>query len=449
MPPVIIDELLAFASSRMNVVPFDVLVKLMSDFYTDEVVEASKQVLFETAFSNRNAEPPHQYSHKRRGQDKKSKNIQDIISVFLELPPHVTPSYVAKDLSNLPPLSMNCFDVSALVKDIEALKLHVAVLHESHRVLLKAQLTSRPGESISSQPEIRPELAARSPESGPEPQQPEHQTELDTQQQTEPETQTHTEPEMQQLTVPETQPQTEPETHSRAESVSGTQHTTMSLSDESVVIDSDTSEDDDDLRRLAAIQFPKPARKRCGRQNHTEQQTVPTEQPRRFNPPTQRYRYSEVVKRGGNSRRPVGKLPLKRSAEPIARTRDTSTINAIAKPPRRTNVDPIDNRYAAPIIGRGRSSKILAAKKSTSTTKGITENRQVGLFVTRLATKTRAADVAAHVSLETGLTVKCEPIKTKYDGYRSFFVKLSTHDQRMLLNANLWPKGVLVKAYRE
>ena len=421
----------------------------MSDFYTDEVVEASKQVLFETAFSNRNEEPPHQYNHKRRGQDKKSKNIQDIISVFLELPPHVTPSYVAKGLSNLPPLNMNCFDVSALVKDIEALKLHVAVLHESHRVLLKAQLTSRPGERITSQPEIRPELAARSPESGPEPQPPEHQTELETQQQTEPETQPHTEPEMQQLTVPETQLQTEPETHSRADSVSGTQHTTLSLSDESVDIDSATSEDDGDLRRLAAIQFTRPARKRCGRQNHTEQQTVPTEQPRRFNPPTQRYRYSEVVKRGGNSRRPVGKLPLKRSTEPIARTRDTSTINASAKPPRRTNVDPIENRYAAPIIGRGRSSKIVAAKKSTSTTKDTTVNRQVGLFVTRLATKTRAADVAAYVSLETGLTVKCEAIKTKYDGYRSFCVKLSPHDQRLLLNANLWPKGVLVKAYRE
>ena len=208
--------------------------------------------------------------------------------------------------------------------------------------------------------------------------------------------------------------------------MSATQHTTLSLSDESVDIDSDTVEDDDDLRRLAAIQFPKPARKRCGRQNHTEQQTVPTEQPRRFNPPSQRYRYSEVVKRGGNARRPVGKLPLKRSAEPIARTRDTSTINASANPPRHTNANPTDNRYAAPIIGRGRSSKILAAKKSTSTTKGTTDNRQVGLFVTRLATKTRAADVAAHVSLETGLTVKCEAIKTKYDGYRSFYVKLTT-----------------------
>ena len=113
---------------------------------------------------------------------------------------------------------------------------------------------------------------------------------------------------------------------------------------------------------------------------------------------------------------------------------------------RRTNANPTDNDYAAQIIGRGRSSKIL---KSTYTTKGTTVNRQVGLFVTRLATKTRAADVAAHVSLETGLTVKCEAIKTKYDGYRSFCVKLSPHDQRMLLNANLWPKGVLVKAYRE
>ena len=77
---------------------------------------------------------------------------------------------------------------------------------------------------------------------------------------------------MQQLTVPETQPQTEPETHSRADSVSATQSTTLSLSDELVDIDSDTSEDDNDLRRLAAIQFPKPARKRCGRLNPTEQQ---------------------------------------------------------------------------------------------------------------------------------------------------------------------------------
>ena len=157
--------------------------------------------------------------------------------------------------------------------------------------------------------------------------------------------------------------------------------------------------------------------------------TIPSNRPSRRNnrgdsihPRNDTATASEVVKRGGNSRRPVGKLPLKRSTEPIARTRDTSTINASAKPPRRTNVDPIVNRYAAPIIGRGRSSKILAAKKSTSTTKGTTKNRQVGLFVTRLATKTRAADVAAHVSLETGLTVKCEPIKTKYDGYLSFFV---------------------------
>ena len=43
------------------------------DFYIDEVVEATKQVLFETAFSNRNSESHHQYSHKRRWQDKKSK----------------------------------------------------------------------------------------------------------------------------------------------------------------------------------------------------------------------------------------------------------------------------------------------------------------------------------------------------------------------------------------
>ena len=80
------------------------------------------EVLIYVLSENRNAGPSHQHSRKRRGPYKKSKYELDIMTVFLELPPHVTPSYIAKDISNCPPLDINCFDISTLVKDIEALK---------------------------------------------------------------------------------------------------------------------------------------------------------------------------------------------------------------------------------------------------------------------------------------------------------------------------------------
>ena len=56
------------------------------------------------------------------------------------MPPQSVPCYVAKELSRLPPLSINCFDVTSLVKDMESVKLHLLILQESHETLMKAQL---------------------------------------------------------------------------------------------------------------------------------------------------------------------------------------------------------------------------------------------------------------------------------------------------------------------
>ena len=43
--------------------------------------------------------------------EKKLNSVQDIFTIFLKMSPQAVPCYVAKELSRLPSLTMNCFDV--------------------------------------------------------------------------------------------------------------------------------------------------------------------------------------------------------------------------------------------------------------------------------------------------------------------------------------------------
>ena len=112
------------------------IVKLLVDFYSDDDIASAKNILFQTAFNDRDA--PRLI--KRKGKDNSLNNIQYILNIFLEMPPQSVPCCVAKELCRLPPLSMNCFDVSSLVKDMESLKLHLLILQESHETLMKVQI---------------------------------------------------------------------------------------------------------------------------------------------------------------------------------------------------------------------------------------------------------------------------------------------------------------------
>ena len=132
----IVNELLTFVSDKINTMPYDMLVKLLSDFYSDEDITTAKSILYDTAFCSRDT--PRLI--KRKGKDKNINNIQDIVNIFLEMPPSSLPSYVAKDLSHLPPLTINCFDVASLVKDIESLKLQTSILQQSYETVIKAEL---------------------------------------------------------------------------------------------------------------------------------------------------------------------------------------------------------------------------------------------------------------------------------------------------------------------
>ena len=68
------------------------------------------------------------------------------------------PCYFAKELSRLLPLSIHCFDVSSLMKNIESDGLHLLILQESHETLMKAQIAKYPvrglPESVSAEQKV-------------------------------------------------------------------------------------------------------------------------------------------------------------------------------------------------------------------------------------------------------------------------------------------------------
>ena len=54
----------------------------------------------------------------------------------------------------------------------------------------------------------------------------------------------------------------------------------------------------------------------------------------------------------------------------------------------------------------------------------------------------RCADIVRHVRHVTGLTVKCEPVPTRYDTYASYCIRDLPNEMDILMNSNLWPRGV-------
>ena len=75
------------------------------------------------------------------------------------------------------------------------------------------------------------------------------------------------------------------------------------------------------------------------------------------------------------------------------------------------------------------------------------QSRKDGLFISRLSRNTRAIDVMNYFRNEAHLNIRCDPIATRYDTYRSYYIHAAPHHHALLLKAGMWPRDVLVKKY--
>ena len=71
----------------------------------------------------------------------------------------------------------------------------------------------------------------------------------------------------------------------------------------------------------------------------------------------------------------------------------------------------------------------------------------LGVFVSRLSTSVKATQVRKYIKRHTGLSVKIERLKTKYNNYSSFFIPVTEPDRSKLLNPEVWPTQCIVKKY--
>ena len=119
----IVYELLCFVCNKVDIMTHNLLVKVCVDFYGKTAIDSAKKLLHNVA-------PPSETLpryRQRKGPNKKMSDISDILMCVHELGVNV-PSFVAFDLPALPPLIMDCADMSALLEDIASIKSEVAWL---------------------------------------------------------------------------------------------------------------------------------------------------------------------------------------------------------------------------------------------------------------------------------------------------------------------------------
>ncbi len=134
---VVINELLCFLSNKTDSMPADLVRKLIFDFYDEKEIEAAKGYLFDLQ-----APTNSQRLIKRKGPNKKNADIQDMQQILLSLDVAEVPCFVARDLSHLPPLSQDHFDLSSVLKDLQELKSDIEAVKDVRRevTLLKESL---------------------------------------------------------------------------------------------------------------------------------------------------------------------------------------------------------------------------------------------------------------------------------------------------------------------
>ena len=133
----IINELLCYMLAKIDSVPTDTLTRLVNENFSDSEVDTAKSLLCEHVDDSIKA-------GNKRGQHKKKNNLDDIVKVLVQCDRGILPKFVALDLSKLPPISIDCIDVSSLVRKQQLQEVEIANLKDLvHDILMVTAETSK------------------------------------------------------------------------------------------------------------------------------------------------------------------------------------------------------------------------------------------------------------------------------------------------------------------
>ena len=378
-----VNELLCFVACKSNIITNAQLSKLCCDTYDESTIREAKDLLLKSV-----SLPNNDKRKTRRRTKVKTTNMQDILSIYCEMKPGRLPKFVAEDLNNLPPLTLDNFDMGGIIQQMNSMKLQLKTLQEAQEatMMVHAALCNKQGTADS------PRVAPPSP------------------------------------------PTPLPEVHSSP--ILPSSAGTVTNLETTRGVDNDMNGDNDDLLRLAVIQgrFP-PIPEDNQRQRH---QPSPRSSPPPLNDSIMsNTSYSSMVKRTHPSMFPdyhrnvtkrdrnLRNVPTAHDAKRNNHQRDVITGTASGN---RLNL-----RVASPRRPNPRAKY----------------EECVGVFVSRLHKDTRKGDIMNYILDRSGLSLRCDPVPTQYNSYVSYCIRASAEDRSTLLRASFWPRGVIVREYNK
>ena len=393
------NELLCFIRHRLCTTNVEVLVKLCCDFYSEEEIASSKNLLFKNSKTNRR-------QITRKGDDKARNDMYDLIKLMHELKPDEMPTYMAINLSNIPPLSYDNMDILKLLKEMEGMKNNIDALTSGQRSL------------VSSQQKVFDLIS---------------------------------------------------EKHIVQNNEGKDQSTSRKLTEESakVVTGNQNANGTDDFNTVLsdASEFPKlPAPAvpgilvSVGDGKITD--TVPVSSK---NDHINGKENTAVEKKNSRLNCFAGSRSYNRFA-PLAdadentnhdadQIRISVVTNSALQNQGNITYTKKQNENDGYCIGSGTFSGLKAVNPyhkygdNTQNQRHQTSKICLGVFISRMAPKTSADVIDEHVYWDLGHKVRCEKLDTKYNTYTSFFIRCDGRLKSQLLDARNWPKNALVKPF--
>lgn len=122
---IIISEVLAFIQNKHDVMDNESIVRVCISAFSEPDIDEAKALFFESVTTSKRKKS-------RRRDGKMQRDLEDIICLFKEIDPDVIPTFVARDLQKLPPISFDHIDVTKLLKDIMILRSEIQAVKENY-----------------------------------------------------------------------------------------------------------------------------------------------------------------------------------------------------------------------------------------------------------------------------------------------------------------------------
>ena len=152
-PSLLHNELLCFMTSKINVVPFEALVKICTDFYPGDAILAAKDLLWDTVITEHHAE--RRNIRRKNGTCSKEKaDCEDILKALQVCDKEETPmpKFCAVDLNNLPPATLERMDTAVLLSQLSHMQEDMGTLKQAVKSLQESSCQAKAIPQVNTAP---------------------------------------------------------------------------------------------------------------------------------------------------------------------------------------------------------------------------------------------------------------------------------------------------------